>query len=590
MRKKHAGLFLFGVILFFLPLILGESWAQNPPTMLVVVRAEDDSLWKMTCDEAACSSFISFPGMFRQQPAVTWDEKAQEWVVIGMASDDSIWMGTFDKDGNFNNDWQPVPGRTPSPVGTSGSFYTLGSLNCASGQIPKWNGSGWACAADEGGSGVSPSSTVANLDGTSSAGASINYSRGDHKHGMPAGSISTAMIANGAVSTAKIGDDQVTDAKIAGPITGSKISSVGLDADTLDGQHAAGFAVSSHHHDGLYYSKSHVDALEARIASLETALSTLQTLVRHFTRSGNDIYLTGANLHIRSGSGATDGAINGIGNLIVGYNEAYGPQDRNGSHNIVVGPYHHFASYGGIVVGHSNMISAPYASVSGGNGNAAVGDYSSVSGGTINVASGESASVSGGSFNTASAYSSSVSGGGSNISSGDFSSVSGGASNRASGSSSSVAGGDSNRAFADNSTVFGGSNNISGDPNLTDPLIGLGAAILGGFSNLASGYYASVMGGASNHASGESAVVTGGYSNTASNSNSSVSGGEWNTASGDRSSVTGGSHNTASWHYTSVSGGERNTASGTSSSVSGGADRSVTGSGDWRGGEYFSDN
>jgi len=87
---------------------------------LVVVRDNDDGLWKMTCDEVACTPFTMFPGRFHYQPTVTWDEAAQEWVVAGTALDNTIWMATFDKQGNFNNDWQSLPGRTPSPAGLAG--------------------------------------------------------------------------------------------------------------------------------------------------------------------------------------------------------------------------------------------------------------------------------------------------------------------------------------------------------------------------------------------------------------------------------------------------------------------------------------
>jgi hypothetical protein len=64
--------------------------------------------------------------MFAYQPTVTWDEATQEWVVVGTAAGGSIWMGTFDRQGNFNNDWQPLPGLTPSPAGVSSSLYKMG--------------------------------------------------------------------------------------------------------------------------------------------------------------------------------------------------------------------------------------------------------------------------------------------------------------------------------------------------------------------------------------------------------------------------------------------------------------------------------
>ncbi|NWG04944.1 MAG: right-handed parallel beta-helix repeat-containing protein [Syntrophaceae bacterium] len=118
MRKKQVRLTMFMVLVGIL-FTFGLSYAQTPPTLLVVVRASDDSLWKMICDETACSSFSSFPGLFRYQPTVTWDETAQEWVLVGTASNNTIWMSTFDKNGNFNNDWAPLPGLTPSPAGAS---------------------------------------------------------------------------------------------------------------------------------------------------------------------------------------------------------------------------------------------------------------------------------------------------------------------------------------------------------------------------------------------------------------------------------------------------------------------------------------
>jgi len=39
---------------------------------------------------------------------------------VGVAAANSIWMATFDKQGNFNNNWQSVPGATPSPAGVAG--------------------------------------------------------------------------------------------------------------------------------------------------------------------------------------------------------------------------------------------------------------------------------------------------------------------------------------------------------------------------------------------------------------------------------------------------------------------------------------
>ena len=192
---------------------------------------------------------------------------------------------------------------------------------------------------------------------------------------------------------------------------------------------------SDHNHDDRYYNKAYVDALAVRIAALEAKLTGL-------TRSGNDFIITNANLYIQSGSGTTEGTVNGKGNLVIGYNELRGSGDvRTGSHNLIVGKNNNYGSYGGIVVGNYNTISGGYSSVSGGYGNTASYYYSSVSGGSGNTASGNSSSVSGGYWNTASGWISSVSGGESNTASNDYSSVSGGVGRSATGEYDWVAGG-----------------------------------------------------------------------------------------------------------------------------------------------------
>jgi hypothetical protein len=200
-----------------------------------------------------------------------------------------------------------------------------------------------------------------------------------------------------------------------------------------------------------------------RMAAVEHKLSAMT-----FDGATNEVVITGANLRIVNGLGATD-TTNGVGNLIVGYNELRpidfppptfgGPPDvRTGSHNVVVGTRLNFSSFGGLVVGAASEISGRFSSVSGGAFNTASNDLSSVSGGIENTASGFFSSVSGGQGNTASGPSSSVSGGHENTARGRLSSVSGGESNTASGEVSSVSGGEQNTASGDFSSVSGGTN------------------------------------------------------------------------------------------------------------------------------------
>jgi hypothetical protein len=226
-----------------------------------------------------------------------------------------------------------------------------------------------------------------------------------------------------------------------------------------------------------------------RLAAVEKKLGAMT-----LDDAANEVVITGANLRIVNGLGRTNciddhgnpipNCPNGLGNLIVGYNEPrplgdqsnFGPDDRTGSHNVVVGSELNFSSFGGLVVGVVNGISGEFASVSGGIGNIASGTWSSVSGGFQNTASNDSSSVSGGLLNKAS---------------------------------------------------------------------GNGTSVSGGQANTASGVRASICGGVVNMASGIQSSVSGGFQNTASGFRSSVSGGENNTASGEASSVSGGSNRTA---------------------------------------------
>jgi len=250
--------------------------------------------------------------------------------------------------------------------------------------------------------------------------------------------------------------------------------------------------------------------------------------------------VSGVNLQIVNGMGSTE-TENAAGNLIVGYQELRGgstpdPDDlRTGSHSIVVGHQHSYSSYGGLLAGARNSVTARFSSVSGGFVNTASGEYSAVSGGAGNTASGERSAVSGGGGNKASSLAASVSGGLDNEASGNFSSAGGGTGNKATGDSSSVTGGSENTASAERSSVSGGR------------------------LNAAKGIAASVNGGSDNQAIGNLTCISGGMANQ---------------ATGDRSSV---------------GGGRQNVSAGSYSSVSGGFQRSTNNDDDWRGGSLLED-
>jgi hypothetical protein len=174
-----------------------------------------------------------------------------------------------------------------------------------------------------------------------------------------------------------------------------------------------------------------------------------------------EVVITGANLRLVNGLRATATA-NGLGNLVVGYNESReGANERAGSHNVVVGQGHNYSSFGGLVVGRQNEISGAFAAVSGGFDNTASGASASVSGGIFNRASGASASVSGGFDNTASANATSVCGGQGNTASGESAAVSGGQGNTASSANAAIGGGEANTASGFASVVGGGRHHMA---------------------------------------------------------------------------------------------------------------------------------
>jgi hypothetical protein len=165
-----------------------------------------------------------------------------------------------------------------------------------------------------------------------------------------------------------------------------------------------------------------VAELEAQVDVLAAALQEAQEILQFVHVETEEVkglagphwIIEGANVHVRSGRGNTFDdcgfrepnfpnceSLTGLGNLIVGYNEIRRhrsgvPDRRTGSHNLVVGVFHAYTSFGGFVAGEENAVTGAAVSVSGGTDNEARGQYSSVSGGHGHVASGAASSVSGG--------------------------------------------------------------------------------------------------------------------------------------------------------------------------------------------------
>lgn len=274
-------------------------------------------------------------------------------------------------------------------------------------------------------------------------------------------------------------------------------------------------------------------------ALVEARVAALEDLLQHVSRGGGTVTISGANLRIVDGSGDTDGPTNGLGNLIVGYNERrpiagrevpFDPNVRTGSHMLVVGKELNYSSYGGIVAGLANTTGARFATVCGGRENRALDWASSVSGGRGNAASRPFCAVRGGLSNVAGGFFpggivrswASVGGGMGNLASAVRSSVAGGTGNWASGNAASVSAGWQNIAGFEFGSASGGLRNV---------VLGIANSITGGAQNLAMGTVGNtVSGGRFNGATAGGVFAS-----------STVSGGRFNLAAREHSSVSGGS-------------------------------------------------
>lgn len=157
----------------------------------------------------------------------------------------------------------------------------------------------------------------------------------------------------------------------------------------------------------------------------------------------------GVNVQIVNGTGDTQTAT-GTGNLIVGYNRPsngsficslgvtesaatcqanhglWAQSHKSGSHNIIGGDFNSYSSWGGLVMGVENAITAPGGTIIGGARNRAEGSFASISGGSFNTAGGVYGNVAGGFDNHAIGEYTTVGGGAQRTSSGQYDWAAGG--------------------------------------------------------------------------------------------------------------------------------------------------------------------
>jgi hypothetical protein len=182
--------------------------------------------------------------------------------------------------------------------------------------------------------------------------------------------------------------------------------------------------------------KRQLDTLRADVGGLRA--NSVWDLNGYLTFEVSNGYPTavfrGVNVQIVNGMGDTQ-TVNGTGNLIVGYNRpntngfvcslgvtesaavclanggVWAQSHKGGSHNIVGGDFNNYSSWGGLVLGLENALSAPYTAVLGGARNRAEGSFATIIGGGYNTASGIYSSISAGFDNHATGAFAAVAGG-----------------------------------------------------------------------------------------------------------------------------------------------------------------------------------
>ncbi len=410
----------------------------------------------------------------------------------------------------------------------------LNQNGCSTGQVIKWNGSAWACAADATGgtSFWSLSGNAGTTPGTNYLGTSDNVALEIRVNDTRALRIEPSGEAPNLIGGWW---ENYVDAGVVGATIGGGGGGEYGENRVTDDFGTVGGGVNNQAGDGIGTTSDRPTAT-----------------------------VGGGYQNTASGSGATVGG--GVGNDALHWYATVG----GGWANVAS------AENSTVAGGAENRASDSWGTVAGGYNNQA-GDnagstedrpYATVGGGRNNVASGDSATVGGGGSNTASGKSATVAGGVGNEATNEEVTVGGGRSNVASGAWATVGGGYDNRATDQWGMVGGGYDNKAGEDD--GNTLNQGAATVGGgVSNTAGGSGATVGGGESNTASGSGATVGGGYSNEATGSRATIGGGWNNTAGGNASTVPGGADNSASGGYATVPGGAGNTAAGDHSFAAG---------------------
>jgi len=188
MRTKHLSGLISIMIIILLSLYPVRSWGQFACTGLIFDDVNATSMSSAFCGFIEEFSTLGITGGCSQNPPLycpnDYVSRGQMAVFLTAALD-------------------TVPG-------------VISEGPCTQGQVLKKTATGFSCSEDLTGAG-SPASVVANIDGISSMGTSSDYSRGDHKHGINLGAITSTHILDGTIINADISPGAAIDvSKLSG--------------------------------------------------------------------------------------------------------------------------------------------------------------------------------------------------------------------------------------------------------------------------------------------------------------------------------------------------------------------------------------
>jgi trimeric autotransporter adhesin len=416
-------------------------------------------------------------------------------------------------------------GLSGGPITTTGtinlaSTQLLPTTACAANQIPKWNGTSWACAADA----------------TSTGTATNAWVQGGNAFGAP-GVLGTTDAQNLSV---RAGGAAISIT--AGSGSGLRVEERSLNFTSPTVTNGAAANIARAVGSTVAGGGSGVLADCGAVAPADCSNNANEI----FSTVSGGIANKAMTFWSTIGGGVLNRALGNTGTI------------AGGSQNLVE------ATFGFIGGGSQNKVSGSSGVIAGGQNNTADVE-ATVGGGTLNGANAKHATIGGGYRNLVGEASSTIAGGGSpdpvcidpatgfaNVPCGD---------NYVGQLGGFIGGGFENLVVVGRTGVI-----VGGEKNFAT---GRHTTVVGGFSNSASGAYGFIGGGRLNSVSSSGSVVAG-FQNTASALDAIVGGGQQNNASGALSTIAGGGANIASGYGSSVGGGFNNDASGTASTIPGG--------------------